>query len=80
MNILIIDDSRDFRALLRLYLSKHLENPNIEEYDLDNLGKPGPGFDWSVYDILFLDYQLDEEEDGLAWLKEFRNLANFPPP
>ncbi len=79
MNILIIDDSRDFRVLLRLYLSKQLDNPNIEEYDLENLGKPGPGFDWSVYDILFLDYQLDQEEDGLAWLKEFRNLANFPP-
>ena len=79
MNILIIDDSRDFRALLRLYLSKHIDNPNIEEYDLENLGKPGPGFDWSAYDILFLDYQLDEEEDGLAWLKEFRSLENFPP-
>ena len=38
MNILIIDDSRDFRALLRLYLSKELESPNIEEYDIDNLG------------------------------------------
>jgi DNA-binding NtrC family response regulator len=79
MNILIIDDSRDFRALLRIYLSKHLDNPNIEEYDLDSLGKAGPGFDWSAYDILFLDYQLNEEEDGLTWLKEFRNLENHSP-
>jgi hypothetical protein len=42
MSILIIDDSRYFPALLRLYLSKHLDNPNIEEYDLGNLGKPCP--------------------------------------
>ena len=79
MNILIIDDSQDFRALLRLYLSKELDSPTIEEYDLENLGKPADNFDWSPYDILFLDYQLDEEEDGLAWLKEFRKHKNFPP-
>ena len=79
MNILIIDDSRDFRALLRLYLSKELDSPNIEEYDIENLGKPTANFDWSRYDILFLDYQLDEEEDGLDWLKEFRKRKNFPP-
>lgn len=79
MNILIIDDSQDFRALLRLYLSKELDAPNIEEYDLETLGKPADNFDWSLYDILFLDYQLGEEEDGLAWLKEFRKRKNFPP-
>jgi len=79
MNILIIDDSPDFRALLRLYLSKELSNSTIEEYDLENLGKPADNFDWSSYDILFLDYQLGEEEDGLAWLKSFRRQKNFPP-
>ncbi len=79
MNILIIDDSPDFRALLRLYLSKELDSPNIEEYDLESRGKPAENFDWSAYDILFLDYQLGEEEDGLAWLKQFRRHNNFPP-
>ncbi|MFT5132084.1 MAG: serine/threonine protein kinase [Gammaproteobacteria bacterium] len=79
MNILIIDDSPDFRALLRLYLFKELASPNIEEYDLENMGKPADNFDWSRYDILFLDYQLDQEEDGLAWLKEFRKIRGFPP-
>lgn len=79
MNILIIDDSKDFCALLRLYLSKELDNPHIEEYDLENLGKPAADFDWSQYDLLFLDYQLGEEEDGLAWLKQFRKKQGFPP-
>ena len=79
MKILIIDDSSDFRALLRLYLSKELKNVEIIEYDFDNLGKPPDNYDWSQYDVLFLDYKLGPVEDGLKWLKEFRNLPGFPP-
>jgi DNA-binding NarL/FixJ family response regulator/tRNA A-37 threonylcarbamoyl transferase component Bud32 len=79
MKILIIDDSSDFRALLRLYLNKELKDVEIVEYDFDNLGKPADNFDWSPYDILFLDYKLGPTEDGLKWLKEFRNKPGFPP-
>ncbi len=79
MKILIIDDSSDFRALLRLYLNKELKNVEIIEYDFDNLGKPADNFDWSDYDILFLDYKLGPKEDGLQWLKEFRDKPGFPP-
>jgi len=79
MKILIIDDSKDFRALARLYLSKELENPEIEEYDVVKLGRPGDDFDWSRYDVLLLDYNLGENEDGLEWLKAFRRKPAFPP-
>lgn len=79
MKILIIDDSSDFRALLRLYLSKELKDVNIVEYDFDNLGKPPDNYDWSEYDVLFLDYKLGPHEDGLKWLKEFKNKPGFPP-
>lgn len=79
MKILIIDDSSDFRALLRLYLNKELKDVEIIEYDFDKLGKPAENFDWSVYDILFLDYKLGPDEDGLEWLKEFRSKRGFPP-
>jgi eukaryotic-like serine/threonine-protein kinase len=79
MKILIIDDSSDFRALLRLYLNKELQDVEIVEYDFDNLGKPADNFDWSEYDILFLDYKLGPKEDGLQWLKEFKNKPGFPP-
>jgi eukaryotic-like serine/threonine-protein kinase len=79
MKILIIDDSSDFRALLRLYLNKELKDVEIIEYDFDNLGKPADNFDWSEYDILFLDYKLGPKEDGLQWLKEFRDKPDFPP-
>jgi len=79
MKILIIDDSRDFRALLRLYLNKELKDVEIIEYDFDKLGKPVENYDWSPYDILFLDYKLGPHEDGLEWLKEFRDKPGFPP-
>jgi eukaryotic-like serine/threonine-protein kinase len=79
MKILIIDDSSDFRALLRLYLNKELKDIEIVEYDFDNLGKPPENYDWTPYDILFLDYKLGPSEDGLKWLKEFRNKPGFPP-
>ena len=79
MKILIIDDSSDFRALLRLYLNKELKNVEIIEYDFDNLGKPPENYDWSMYDLLFLDYKLGPSEDGLKWLKEFKSKPGFPP-
>jgi len=79
MKILLIDDSKDFRALARLYLSKELENAEIEEYDPEKLGRPGDDFDWSRYDVLLLDYNLGENEDGLEWLKAFRRKPHFPP-
>ena len=78
MKILIIDDSSDFRALLKLYLNKELKDVEIIEYDFDNLGKPPDNFQWFQYDILFLDYKLGPDEDGLQWLKEFRDKPGFP--
>lgn len=79
MKILIIDDSSDFRALLRLYLNKELKDVEIVEYDFDNLGKPPENYNWAEYDVLFLDYKLGPHEDGLEWLKEFKKKSGFPP-
>ena len=79
LNILVIDDSADFRALLRVYLQKVFPDAQIEDYDLDRLGRPPENYDWSPYDVLLLDYKLGEEEDGLDWLKSFRKKPGFPP-
>jgi len=79
MNILVIDDSPDFRALVRVYLTKELENPKITEYQVEKLGRPPDNFDWSKFDILLLDYKLGETEDGLEWLKEYGKHPGFPP-
>ncbi len=77
--ILIIDDSSDFRALLRTYLNKELSDIEIVDYDFDNLGRPADDFNWAEYDILFLDYKLGPTEDGLEWLQTYRDKPGFPP-
>ncbi|RKZ49782.1 MAG: hypothetical protein DRQ58_01140 [Gammaproteobacteria bacterium] len=79
MKILIIDDSKDFRALVRLYLAKTMDDAEPVEYAVEELGKPADDYPWSEYDILLLDYNLGGEEDGFDWLKQFKQKAGFPP-
>lgn len=79
MRILIVDDSRDFVSLLRLYLTRELADAEIIDYDFPVRGRPGSDFDWGQYDLLLLDYKLSETEDGLDWLKAFGKLPGFPP-
>jgi FixJ family two-component response regulator/tRNA A-37 threonylcarbamoyl transferase component Bud32 len=79
MKILIIDDSKDFRSLVRLYLAKTMGDAEPIEYAVEELGKPADDFPWSEYDILLLDYNLGGEEDGFDWLKQFKQKKGFPP-
>lgn len=79
MKILIIDDSKDFRALVSLYLLKHLKDAESVEYAVEALGKPDDDFPWSSYDVVLLDYNLGGGEDGFDWLKQFGKKKNFPP-
>lgn len=79
LKILIVDDSKDFRSLLRLFLNKVVKGCEIIEYDLHKHGRPSDEFDWSVYDVMLLDYKLGKDEDGLEWLKEFGQQKDFPP-
>ena len=79
MKILIIDDSKDFRALVGIYLAKALKGAELVEYAVEEIGKPADDFQWSDYNILLLDYNLGGGEDGFDWLKEFKHKAGFPP-
>ncbi len=79
IHVLIIDDSEEYRALIKIWLRKEIEDIEIVEYDVKSLGKPNGTFDWSPYDVLLLDYNLGNNEDGLEWLKEFGTVDGFPP-
>lgn len=79
MRILIIDDSRELMTLLRRRIAATLPDVEISEYDAEQQGKPGPGFDWSLYDVVFLDNELGLPESGLDWLREFATSTSFPP-
>ncbi len=78
MKILVIDDSADFRALLRIQIGRAIEGVEVEEYD-PALGRPGDDFNWSRFDVLLLDYKLGLTENGLIWLRDYRGKTGFPP-
>ncbi|MEQ9058813.1 MAG: protein kinase [Gammaproteobacteria bacterium] len=68
-----------YMAMLRRMLADTLPDIEVTEYDPDQQGKPGPGFDWSFYDVVLLDYQLGGGETGLDWLQEFGRETALPP-
>lgn len=78
MRIIIISVSRDFMARLRHMLAVLVSDVEVTEYDPEHLGRPGSGFDWSLYDALFIDERLGGES-GLAWLAAFALSVRLPP-
>ena len=79
MNILIVDDSIEFRKVLQIYIAKQLPEANVTEYELEKYGIPDTSYDWGKFDLLLLDYNLGGDEDGFTWLSTFRETPNFPP-
>lgn len=79
MRVIIIDDSMEYMVLVRRWLARAYPEVEVTEYDLEQKGKPGPNFDWSLYDLVLLDYELGLNENGLDWLTEFSAKPDFPP-
>ncbi|NNL99596.1 MAG: protein kinase [Gammaproteobacteria bacterium] len=79
MRVIIIDDSREYMASLRRMLAAAMPDIEVTEYDPEQQGKPGPEFEWSLYDVLLLDCQLGANDDGLDWMTGFRARPGFPP-
>jgi len=78
-NILIFDDDKDYRVLIRTFLEKYLEGVNVEEYDPVARGVPDDDFDWSAYDVIVLDYYLCiYGVTGLDLLHRNRTRPGFP--
>ena len=77
--ILLFDDDRDYRNLLKAYIEKYLSGVEIHEYDPVSKGAPGDDFDWSRYDVLILDYYLCIYGfTGLDLLQKHRKKPGFP--
>lgn len=79
MKIIIVDDSKEFMALTRRGLARAMPDIEVTEYDPEQQGRPLDDFDWSIYDLLLLDYQLGNHETGLDWLERYRSAPGFPP-
>ncbi len=78
MRVIIISESRDYMARLRHMLANLVNDVEVTEYDPEHRGRPGTGFDWSLYDALFIDERL-AGESGLAWLAAFALHRALPP-
>ncbi len=79
MRVIIIDDSREYTALVRRLLAKAFPDVEVTEYDPEQRGKPTHEFEWSLYDLVLLDYELGIPETGLDWLAEFSKRHGYPP-
>ena len=78
MNVLIIDDAPDFRALAAHFVKVEWSDAEITQYDPVAHGRPDETFHWQQFDVVLLDFMLGLE-DGLDWLRAFRKIANMPP-
>lgn len=79
MKLIIVDDSKEYMTLLRRMLANAIPDIEVTEYDPEQQGRPGDEFDWSLYDVLLIDYQLGLHESGLEWIKNYRDSPGFPP-
>lgn len=77
-NILVIDDSEDFRKLLINFFGKVCPSATIDAYDPAD-GKPSETFVWDKYNLIILDYDLGNGENGLEWLRIYKTSPTFPP-
>jgi len=76
--ILIIDDSEDFRKLMIKFFEKVCAGATIDVYDPAD-GKPSETFIWKKYNLIILDYDLGNGENGLEWLRLYKTSSSFPP-
>ena len=76
--ILIVDDDPEFRSLIKHLLHQSLPRADVVEYDPIVEGQPDSDFDWNHYDLLILDYDLNQQETGLDWLRTYKKHADFP--
>ena len=76
--ILVIDDSVDFRNLLLKFFVAVCPGATIDVYDPAD-GRPSETFVWDKYDLIILDYDLGNGESGLEWLRLYKTSSSFPP-
>ncbi|MCG8379726.1 MAG: response regulator, partial [Proteobacteria bacterium] len=77
--VLIIDDSSDYRKLIKTFINKLLPKIEVIEYDPVFEGAPGDDFDWAEIDVLLLDYHLSiVGTTGLDILHKHHKKPEFP--
>jgi len=78
MRFLIVDESPEFRRLLADLLRLCRAEAQIDEWDPRLRGHPKEALAGERYTAVFMDVR-PAGEDGIAWLKRIRTLADPPP-
>lgn len=79
MKLIIVDDSKEYMILIRRMLASVIPDIEVTEYDPEQQGRPTDEFDWGIYDVLLIDYQLGLHENGLEWIEYYSRAPAFPP-
>lgn len=78
IKVLIIDDYDDFRKLIAHHITAQWPDAVVVEHDPITQGKLPSHFTGSGYDVVLLDHNIGEE-NGLDWLRLFKQRPGFPP-
>jgi tRNA A-37 threonylcarbamoyl transferase component Bud32 len=77
--VLVIDPSGEARDFLRYCAARAWSKLIITPHDFA-LGRPGPDYDWSRFDLVILEQQLNAPgQMGLDWLREICRDERAPP-
>ena len=77
--ILLLDDSADYRNLIKLFVKKLMPDIEVVEHDPVAKGIPGEDFPWGDYDVLLLDFDLSiPGVTGLDILQKNHKRPDFP--
>ena len=79
MRVIIISDSKDYMGKLRHVVAALDPEVEVTEHDPEQMGRPDPDFNWSLYDLLIIEERLGGAESGLAWLAMLGITAALPP-
>lgn len=77
--ILLLDDSADYRNLIKLFIKKLLPDIEVVEHDPVSQGVPDDSFNWGDFDVLLLDFDLAiPGVTGLDILQKNHKRPDFP--
>ena len=64
---------------LRRQIAAALPNVEVTEYDSEERGIPDSRFDWSLYSVAVMTYELGQHDQSTDWLRDLAGLSAFPP-
>ncbi len=76
-SILVIDDSKEYCELLVALFKSILPSAKIDRYNIED-GCPDNDFNWKKYQVVVVDYDLGNGENGLDWIRVCTASTDFP--